>query len=115
MRYPNTRYGNPTEMQYYANGIPLKDLAKRLKRSERSVKDWLSGAARVPWWVPELMRLQHMESGIRRRQMGFIVDDRRAGIVRGDVIDFSQRPTVAPVVQDTPRVHFDIAKREANG
>ena len=34
MRYPNTRYGNPTEFQYFAQGQSPKDIAKRLRRSE---------------------------------------------------------------------------------
>ena len=62
MRYPNLRYGNPTELIYYATGIPLPVLARRLRRDERTVKDWLSGKTRVPWWVPELLRLQQMEA-----------------------------------------------------
>lgn len=69
MRYPNLRYGNPTEFAYYAMGRPLKDLAKSLRRDERTVRDWLSGRARVPWWVPEIMRLRRMELELRQRQM----------------------------------------------
>lgn len=62
MRYPNRRYGNPTAMAHYAIWYgTTANLAKALKRSERSVQDWLSGKARVPWWVPEIMRLQKME------------------------------------------------------
>ena len=29
MRYPNLRYGNPTEFAYYAVGVPMPDLARR--------------------------------------------------------------------------------------
>jgi hypothetical protein len=62
MRYPNLRYGNPTAMAHYAMWYgTTANLAKALRRSERSVKDWLSGKSRVPWWVPEIMRLQKME------------------------------------------------------
>ncbi|NPT42824.1 hypothetical protein GNZ12_16200 [Paraburkholderia sp. 1N] len=69
MKYPNLRYGNPREMAYYAQGRSLKDLARELRRSERSVRDWLSGRERVPWWVPELLRLRDMEHDLRLRQM----------------------------------------------
>lgn len=69
MRYPNLRYGNPTEFAYYAMGIPLADLAHRLRRDERTVRDWLSGRRRVPWWVPEVLRLRRMEADLRHRQM----------------------------------------------
>ena len=68
MRYPNIRYGNPTEFNYYATGIPLPVLARRLRRDERTVKDWLTAKARVPWWVPEVLRLQQMEAADIMRQ-----------------------------------------------
>jgi hypothetical protein len=71
MRYPNLRYGNPNELAYHARGIPIAELAKRLRRSERSVINWLSGTHKMPYWVPELIRLQNMEQAEIRRQMGF--------------------------------------------
>ena len=61
MKYPNLRYGNPTELQYYAMGIPLRSLCYRLRRRERIVRAWLSGEKKIPFWVPELLRLQQME------------------------------------------------------
>lgn len=63
MRYPNRRYGNPEELRYYTMMYqkPIKEIAKQLRRSERSVRDWLTGAKRVPWWVPEILRLQKKE------------------------------------------------------
>ena len=69
MKYPNTRYGNPEELRYYATGISLKDLAKSLRRSERSVKDWLDGKKRIPYWVPELVRLRAIERAGQMQQM----------------------------------------------
>ncbi|MEN3275986.1 MAG: hypothetical protein V7631_1776 [Massilia sp.] len=86
MRYPNLRYGNPTEMAYYAMGVPLPDLARRLRRDERTVRDWLSGRTRVPWWVPEILRLKHMEADLRHRQMGMGALAPRLGIVGADVV-----------------------------
>ena len=86
MRYPNLRYGNPTELAYYAMGVPLAVLAKRLRRDERTVRDWLSGRQRVPWWVPEILRLKHMEADLRHRQMGMGALPPRIGIVSADVL-----------------------------
>ncbi|WP_348533504.1 helix-turn-helix domain-containing protein [Herbaspirillum sp. 3R11] len=48
MRYPNLRYGNPNEFAYSVQGVPVKDVARRLRRSERSVKNWLNGWRYVP-------------------------------------------------------------------
>ena len=86
MRYPNLRYGNPTEFAYYALGVPLPDLARRLRRDERTVRDWLSGRTRVPWWVPEIMRLRRLEADVRHRQMGMGPLLAKLGIASGDVL-----------------------------
>jgi len=86
VRYPNLRYGNPTEMAFYAMGVPLPTLAKRLRRDERTVRDWLNARTRVPWWVPEIMRLQRLEADLRHRQMGFGALAPTLGVVSADVI-----------------------------
>ena len=86
MRYPNLRYGNPTEMAYYAMNVPLPTLAKRLRRDERTVRDWLSARTRVPWWVPEILRLQRMEADLRHRQMNLGALAPILGVVSADVI-----------------------------
>jgi hypothetical protein len=93
VRYPNLRYGNPTELQYHAMGIPLATLARRLRRDERTVRDWLSGRQRVPWWVPEILRLKRMEAELRHRQMNMGELPARLGIVSGDVIQLRQPAT----------------------
>ena len=94
MRYPNLRYGNPTEMAYYAMGTPLPILARRLRRDERTVRDWLNARTRVPWWVPEILRLQRVEADLRHRQMGFGALAPTLGIVGAEVI-----PMPAPDVK----------------
>jgi hypothetical protein len=76
MRYPNLRYGNPAELEYYAmtfgdDKTRVKNLARFLKRDERTVQRWLDGKQRVPWWVPELLRLNAREKFEQARQMGF--------------------------------------------
>lgn len=70
MRYLNSRYGNPEEMRFYARGMPLQDLARQLRRDKKTVRDWLSGRRKVPFWVPELLRLRHREHHDMMRSMG---------------------------------------------
>lgn len=89
MRYPNLRYGNPNEFAYYVQGVPVKDVAKRLRRSERSVKNWLQGKEKVPWWIPELLRLQQMEYEHSARHMNMTPVRKQLGIVGADVIEFT--------------------------
>lgn len=96
MRYPNLRYGNPTEFAYYAMGVPLADLARRLRRDERTVRDWLSGRTRVPWWVPELLRLKRLEADLRHRQMGMGALPTRLGVVDADVIALAPQDDKKP-------------------
>lgn len=86
VRYPNLRYGNPTELAYYAMCEPLPVLARRLRRDERTVRDWISGRTRVPWWVPEILRLKRFEADIRHRQMGMGPLVVKLGLATGDVI-----------------------------
>ncbi|MES2264930.1 MAG: hypothetical protein V4724_41060 [Pseudomonadota bacterium] len=71
MRYPNLRYGNPAELRYYitSHGGDVKHVARMLRRDERTVRDWMNGKRRVPWWVPEIMRLKRQEADDRHRQM----------------------------------------------
>jgi hypothetical protein len=70
MKYQNLRYGNPAELEHQARGIPLKVLAKMLRRSERSVRDWMAGEKKMPWWVPEVLRLRNIEWEDYRRLAG---------------------------------------------
>lgn len=124
MRYPNMRYGNPTAMAHYAiwygdSHGTYKNLAKALKRSERTVKDWMTGAARVPWWVPEIMRLQQMEHANMVYQMTGRRVAARLGLVEGStIIDAGVRflpPEFPPLVLATPRTAFDAAVKKAQG
>jgi len=108
VKYPNLRYGDPAALAYYTQFYPAKDrvrmLAKQLRRSERSVRDWLTGTAKVPWWVPEIVRLQRMEHVEMMRQMNMRAEDARLGVVTGTVIDFSasRRKSVPQGGQSVP-------------
>lgn len=124
MRYPNLRYGNPEEFRYYVEFLPpdedrLQLLSRRLRRDERTIRDWLSGRSKVPWWVPEIMRLQKMEHAERMRQMNMTPIVRNFGIVRGEVIEFGDptqrliKPT--PTIYDLRREEFDQPRQCAAG
>jgi len=86
MKYPNLRYGSPDELRYYATGIPLADLARQLRRDERTVRDWLNSRRRVPFWVPELLRLRNEERTSQLRRMGISRGLHRIGLTNGKVI-----------------------------
>jgi transcriptional regulator with XRE-family HTH domain len=88
MRYPNLRYGSPDEMRFHAQGLTVKKLAKRLRRSERSVNEWLSGSRKVPWWIPEILRLQHIAHCEMMHQMRMTPVRKQLGIVSGSVLTF---------------------------
>jgi predicted transcriptional regulator len=85
MRYPNTRYGNPNEFAHYIQGRSIKDVAKHLKRSERTVRDWLNGEKKIPFWVPELLRLQHKERIDRLREMGMMRNRAHLNVVTATI------------------------------
>jgi hypothetical protein len=86
-------------MAYYAMGVPLPILARRLRRDERTVRDWLNSRARVPWWVPEILRLQRVEADLRHRQMGMGALAPLLGVVSADVVTLPAPDVKKP--QDT--------------
>lgn len=99
MRYKNTRYGNPEELRHYVEHRSISEVAKSLKRSERSIKDWLNGVKKMPFWVPELLRLRDMEKAQMLRSMGI-----RAPLPK-NVIDLDLERT---------RIIKDRARRRSN-
>jgi hypothetical protein len=99
MKYPNLRFGNPQELGHYAQGMPLAMLAKRLRRNERTVKDWLSGVHKVPFWVPELIRLQNMEQENRLYQMNIRPTMARLGLVNKTAILYEFPRPESPQVE----------------
>jgi hypothetical protein len=107
MRYPNLRYGNPTELRHYAQFIPIKELARRLRRDQRTVRNWLTEREKLPWWVPEILRLQKNEHDDMLRQMNMQPRQLRLGLVAGNVIEFpalgQQRQKRVDEVWQTPQ------------
>lgn len=93
MRYPNLRYGNPTEFEYYSLGIPTKDLARQLLESEETITAWRTGTKKIPWYIPEILRLRRFEHYERMRQMNITVQRRKFGLVGngGDLVEFERR------------------------
>jgi hypothetical protein len=120
MRFPNLRYGNPTEFAYYAMGRTHADLARALRRDERTIRDWLSGRAKVPWWVPEIMRLKRLEADLRHRQMFWAVPDKKSvhtlGVVAGDgALELRDAEKNKPQITDLRRADFAATKDAATG
>lgn len=89
MKHPTLRYGHAAELRYYAFGMSIKEIADSLHRSERTVRRWLNGEEKIPFWVPELLRLRHYEYQNRMRLMGIGEWQTKLGRVSGDVIDFT--------------------------
>jgi hypothetical protein len=112
MRFPNIRYGSQAELEYYAMGIPLKDLARRLRRTERTVHDWLTGQAKIPWWVPEILRLQRVEAELQLKRMMWMREYQvraKLGVVKPDgVLQLAElRPKKKPEITDLRLDDFD--------
>lgn len=99
MRFPNQRYGDPEHLKYYTQGWTLKTISKHLKRDEKTIQRWLSGKQKMPWWVPEFLRLERYEKYHQLQQMRVNPTLAKLGIVRGQVLDF-------------PDIHAIRAQRE---
>lgn len=69
MQYPTKRYGNPAVLAHFAQFTSTNDLAKRFRRSERTINNWLTMRQKMPFWVEELLILQEQEKRERARQM----------------------------------------------
>ncbi|MGZ8301208.1 MAG: hypothetical protein ACXW2U_00740 [Telluria sp.] len=94
---------------HYGDDIGL--LARVLRRSERSVKDWLSGASKVPWWVPEYLRLRQLEHAHTVYQMTGRQTLARLGVVKGcTIVDAGTRfkPPPAPIPESLPAEIFTL-------
>ena len=91
LKYPNLRYGNPNDLRFYMQGRTVRDIAKRLRRSERTVRNYLDYSEKMPWWVPEILRLSAMEAEYRAYQMNMRPVMVRMGIPQPDaaVYEFS--------------------------
>ena len=78
-------------------------MAKRLKRSEKSINNYLLYKTKMPWWIPELLRLQRMEAVERTRQMRMTPIIKRYNLKTGQIINFRMRKK-KEVPQQTPEI-----------
>lgn len=73
MKYPNQRYGNPEALRHWMLHFGgITGTAKYLKRTTRTLANWLSYRERMPWWVPEILRLKAFEHAEQMRHMGIL-------------------------------------------
>jgi predicted transcriptional regulator len=57
MKYPHVRYADHDALVYYAAGWRLSELAKHLKRDKRTIRRWLSGEYKAPWFIPTVLKM----------------------------------------------------------
>lgn len=74
-------------MQVEVHGIALSAVTRTCFEHRISLERC---RARVPWWVPEYLRLQNIENDLRSRQMGMGALAPRLGVVGADVITLAQ-------------------------
>jgi len=93
MKYPNQRYGNPQEFIFYCRGKPIEIIAKRLKRSTKTIERYISGKTKIPWWINEYLRMADAEQNLRLQYMTNNKVLSKLGVVRGELIEFKQPVT----------------------
>lgn len=112
MRYPNQRYAPVSHLQHEAIGWTTKQLARHLKRDERTIRNWMSGRLPVPWWVPEILRLERYEKNNQLRSMlSMNLPLARLGIVTGEKIVHID--TMKVTLKNLPRRKIEEEKRTA--
>ena len=67
MRVPNLHYDYPTEFAYRARATRRPSSRASCAATNVTVKDWLTGRTKVPWWVPEILRLKQFEAQTRNK------------------------------------------------
>jgi hypothetical protein len=110
MRYPNRRYADKEDLIYYAENWTIPALAKHLKRDQKTIRNWISGAQKVPWWVPEILRLERYEKHHQLRQMNINIPLARLGIICGEVLEF---PNVLEMRERLRQRDAEIRDRQA--
>ena len=108
MKHPNSRYGNPLEMAFYRRGLSDEELAHYLHRSTKTIERWRTGREKIPFWVPELLRLREFEYQQRMHQMGIVKEKSRLGLMKDNVLTFrlnDHAPAWQAPVQQRPTFH----------
>ena len=86
-------------LRFYSQGRSIQELSKILKRDEKTIKGWLDYKNKMPWWVPEILRLYQMEQADIRRQIFQSKQYAKLGIVKDNMLLF---PNVSPHRQTSP-------------
>lgn len=70
---------------------------------------WKNGESKIPFWVPELLRLRRFEHYHRMREMGITGQRRALGLVdnAGDVIPFASPPKISVITPGPNNENFD--------
>lgn len=69
MHDPSRRWANPAEFDYYARVYNARTLAKMLKRTSRTIRDWQRGARPIPSWTIDVLRLSNIEAEAARQRL----------------------------------------------
>lgn len=86
MKNKTKRWANPAEFEYYARAYSLHTLARILRRTPRTIRDWQLGNRPIPSWAPEVLRLRIVEAEHYRRQLDYMrLDKRRQKIAPTDL------------------------------
>lgn len=96
---------SPREFEYYASGIPMRNLCRMLGRHERTVKRWLNGETVIPPWAIAVLRLNRLENQLIHDQMGF-TDIERHKQATAPAPKLSKRPPANEAVY-TAQPHRD--------
>jgi len=106
MQWPNRRYGSAEALMYYTQGLPMQEICRRLRHCERSIKDYLNHKQKVPWWIPEILRLQDLERRVIFREMF-------GTSIKADLHEIGTKPKgrVKPLPEIQPKpLHVDAEK-----
>ena len=61
LKNASNRWGNANEFRYYCRGLPTRTIARMVRRTERTVRDWIKGHRPTPAWAVELVKLRELE------------------------------------------------------
>ena len=106
-------YASYHEFQFQCQGRPTWAIAQMTRRSVRTIERYLSGTQKIPWWIPEILRLQDQEYFDRTRQQGFNPIRKKLGIVTGELIEFPVKD-VEPKSNKIPQEQIVNGQSELN-
>lgn len=106
-------------MAYYTQGLSIAEISRQLMRDESTVRRWLGGRCKIPYWVPELLRLRHELATVRAYEMAGSVlrEQLEQRLKRSDVVT-SRKDLEVTAPLPTPKaawvpVALDVGRPEA--